>query len=46
MSYNAWFIWDNFGDYDHQDKFCHKTGKKSYGKTNMAKPIFFKINKK
>ncbi|WNJ17160.1 hypothetical protein [Pontibacter sp. G13] len=35
----AWKTWAQFGNYDFPEKYCHKTGKESYGKTSMAKPI-------
>lgn len=39
MCYSAWKVWDNFGDYDYPEAYCHKTGNKSNGRTSMAKPI-------
>jgi len=39
MSYDAWLVWNQFGDYNFPENYCHKTGKKSYGKTSMAHPV-------
>lgn len=39
MGHYAWKTWSKFEDYDYPEVFCHKTGKKSYGKTSMGKPI-------
>ena len=39
MCHYAWKTWSKFEDYNYPEVFCHKTGKKSYGKTSMASPI-------
>jgi len=39
MSFNAWKEWNQYRNYDYPEKYCHKTGKKSNGKTSMANPI-------
>ncbi|QDO94442.1 hypothetical protein FNB79_10860 [Formosa sediminum] len=39
MCYNAWKIWNKYGYADFPEKYCHKTGKPSEGKTSMANPI-------
>ena len=31
--------WDNYGNYNYPENYCHKTGKRSYGKTSMNNPI-------
>ena len=35
-AYRSWAEWNN---YDYKEKYCHKTGQPSYGKTSMRKPI-------
>ncbi|MBE98866.1 hypothetical protein [Flavobacterium coralii] len=42
LSKEAWRVWSEFGNLDFPEKFCHKTGEKSYGKTSMRNPILFK----
>jgi len=39
MSKEAWRSWNKYKDMDYPEKFCHKTGKPSYGKTSMRHPI-------
>jgi len=39
FSYTAYQSWAYFGNYDFPEKYCHKTGKLSNGKTSMANPI-------
>lgn len=39
MSYKAFKEWDKYQNYDYPEKYCHKTGKKSNGKTSMKRPI-------
>ncbi|MBS1771882.1 MAG: phospholipase D family protein [Bacteroidetes bacterium] len=39
MSYNAYQVWAQFGDWDYPEKFCHKTGRPSNGRTSMRKPV-------
>ena len=35
-AYKSWAQWSN---YDFKEKYCHKTGQQSYGKTSMRHPI-------
>lgn len=30
-----WKVWNQYGDADFPEQYCHKTGKKSNGKTTM-----------
>lgn len=39
FSYQAYRSWSSFGNDNYPEKFCHKTGKPSNGKTSMRKPI-------
>lgn len=39
MSKGSWRIWNEYGNIDFPEKYCHKTGKASNGKTSMRKPI-------
>jgi hypothetical protein len=39
MTKESWKIWNEYGNIDFPEKFCHKTGKPSNGKTSMRKPI-------
>jgi hypothetical protein len=39
LSYNAYKSWVQFENYDYPETYCHKTGKRSNGKTSMANPI-------
>ena len=39
MSIEAWRVWNEYGNIDYPEKYCHKTGKVSNGKTSMRKPI-------
>ena len=39
MSYKAFKEWDKYKNYDYPEKFCHRTAKKSNGKTSMKRPI-------
>lgn len=38
-TYQAYRSWASFGNENYPEKYCHKTGKPSYGKTSMKKPI-------
>lgn len=40
--YKAYKSWSKFENYDFSEKYCHKTGKPSHGKTSMAHPILDK----
>lgn len=35
----AYRSWSQFGNLDYPEKFCHKTGKETSGKTSMRKPV-------
>lgn len=39
MSSDAWKSWNKFGNPDYPEKYCHKTGMPSEGKTSMKNPI-------
>lgn len=39
MSKESWKIWNEYGNEDFPEKYCHKTGKPSNGKTSMRNPI-------
>lgn len=39
FSLKAFRMWSKFENPDYPEKYCHKTGKKSNGKTSMGKPI-------
>jgi len=39
LSKEAWKVWNKFGDAHFPEKYCHKTGKNSNGKTSMANPV-------
>jgi len=39
MTKESWKIWNEYGNEDFPEKYCHKTGKASNGKTTMRKPI-------
>ncbi|MFH4969337.1 phospholipase D family protein [Gaetbulibacter sp. M240] len=39
MSREAWKIWNEYGNTDFPEKYCHKTGRPSNGKTSMNSPI-------
>lgn len=39
MSRSSWKIWNEYRNEDFPENYCHKTGKKSNGKTSMRKPI-------
>lgn len=39
MSRTSWKIWNEYENEDFPEKFCHKSGKVSNGKTSMRKPI-------
>ncbi len=42
MSKESWRIWNEYKDEDYPEKYCHKTGKSSKGKTSMRNPILKK----
>ncbi len=35
----AYKSWSQYSNTDYKEKFCHKTGKESYGRTSMKNPI-------
>jgi len=39
LSRYAWKTWNEFANPDYPEKYCHKTGKPSYGKTSFRYPI-------
>ena len=39
MSREAWKKWSEFGNDEYPEKFCHRTGKPSNGKTSMKNPV-------
>jgi hypothetical protein len=39
MCYEAYQSWAQFKNMDYAEKYCHKTGKPSNGKTSMRKPV-------
>lgn len=39
MSREAWLIWNEYGNENFPEKFCHKTGQASNGKTSMNNPV-------
>ncbi len=39
MSKEAWLVWNQYQDEDFPEKYCHKTGNRSNGKTSMKNPI-------
>ncbi|AWH84272.1 hypothetical protein HYN59_03700 [Flavobacterium album] len=41
MSRDAWRTWNQFGNWDFPERFCHKTGKPSNGKTSMRNPVLY-----
>lgn len=42
MSYEAFKMWDEFGNPDYPEKFCHFSGEPSNGETSMRQPILKK----
>lgn len=39
MTRESWKIWNEYGNVDFPEKYCHKTGKPSNGRTSMKNPI-------
>jgi len=39
FSYNAYKSWAEYRNIDHPEVYCHRTGKRSYGKTSMRNPF-------
>lgn len=46
MSYEAFKTWDEFGNMDYPEKYCHFSGEPSNGETTMKQPILKKNWKK
>lgn len=46
MSYDAYKLWNKFGDPNYIEKFCHFSGETSNGETSVNKPIMKKNWKK
>ena len=46
LSYDAYKKWNEFGDPDYPEKFCHFSGEPSNGETSVSKPILRKNWKK
>ncbi len=42
LSYEAYQIWNQFGDIDYPEKFCHFSGEPSKGETSVRRPILYK----
>ena len=43
MSWQAYNVWAEFGNPDYNEKYCHRTGKESHGRTSMRNPILYNI---
>lgn len=39
LSKLAWRTWNEYANVDFPEKYCHRTGKLSYGKTSMRNPV-------
>lgn len=46
LSYEAYKSWNQYGDPNFKEKFCHFSGEPSNGETSVAKPILYKNWKK
>lgn len=46
LSYDAYKKWNEFGDPDYPEKYCHFSGEPSNGETSVSKPILKKNWKK
>jgi phosphatidylserine/phosphatidylglycerophosphate/cardiolipin synthase-like enzyme len=46
MCYDAWKKWNEYGDVNYSEKYCHFSGEPSNGETSYAKPILKKNWKK
>jgi phosphatidylserine/phosphatidylglycerophosphate/cardiolipin synthase-like enzyme len=46
LSYDAFKKWNEYGDPDYSEKFCHFSGEPSNGETSVSKPILRKNWKK
>lgn len=39
LSYDAYKEWAQYQNYDYPEKYCHRTGEKTFGKNSFRKPI-------
>lgn len=39
MCYEAYQTWSQFENYDYPERYCHRTGRESYGRTSMHRPM-------
>jgi phosphatidylserine/phosphatidylglycerophosphate/cardiolipin synthase-like enzyme len=46
LCYDAFLIWNQYGDTDYPEKYCHFSGEPSYGETSVGFPILNKNWKK
>lgn len=46
LSYDAYKKWNEYGDPDYPEKYCHFSGEESNGQTSVSKPILSKNWKK
>lgn len=46
LSYDAFLVWNQFGDPDYPEQYCHFSGEPSHGETCVARPILKKNWKK
>ncbi|HLX53924.1 MAG TPA: phospholipase D family protein [Aquella sp.] len=42
LSYDSYKAWNNYGDENHPENFCHFTGERSNGETSVKNPILKK----
>lgn len=42
LSYEAYQVWNQFGDIDYPERFCHFSGEPSKGETSVRRPILYK----
>ncbi|GAB3195286.1 RNA polymerase-binding transcription factor DksA [Pontibacter aydingkolensis] len=42
LSYEAFQVWNQFGDIDYPERFCHFSGEQSKGETSVRRPILYK----
>ncbi|MEN8185529.1 MAG: hypothetical protein ABFR05_00210 [Bacteroidota bacterium] len=40
-SYDAYKTWSQFENPDYEENYCHRTGRKSNGKTSMRQPVLY-----
>jgi hypothetical protein len=46
LSYEAFRKWNEYGDPEYPEKFCHFSGEPSHGETSVSRPILKKHWKK